>query len=302
MNARLLLLVALAAGLAALGGCTEYHEGSIILEPADDEKIVNETSFTPGTMDFGNPHEHQLVVDAIADGSATYNGTHTPGEYYVNRPVSWKGSYYDVSFESLDEWDGYEVAARLDYNASELPNETVQLENLSAADRRGLEPWFEWSNATEAQPGDDAAIAIYYTPAERNESVLYGLDNATAVEHEGETFRVDVFAATPEEGLQTFRATATEMSEGTTELADQVRDRYEFSFSDLSRGERSILNDARGEYYYAETTDDEDFDALVDSFMEHEAVRQGSASGEWLLRYDGETYWVDLHFGPFASS
>ncbi|MDY6779012.1 MAG: hypothetical protein SV760_00370, partial [Halobacteria archaeon] len=106
---------------------------------------------------------------------------------------------------------------------------------------------------------------------------------------------------TDEVTVNVYSYTAEMVFENATEYARSLRQRYMFRLADLSEDERSVLREAIDGGYYAENTDDRAFGSLIKKLRRHESITgNDDTSGEWLVRYGGDTYWVEASYGRFT--
>ena len=72
------------------------------------------------------------------------------------------------------------------------------------------------------------------------------------------------------------------------------------SVSGLSEAERELFERVRseGSFYKGAFDDVPDgaFKGLADHFVTHPAIFVEDSTGEWLTRYDGTDYWVEIDF------
>jgi len=68
----------------------------------------------------------------------------------------------------------------------------------------------------------------------------------------------------------------------------------------LSGDEQDIVDEAADGTFYADSSDNDAFDSLVDRFLAHEATETDDSQGKWLVRYDGQLYVADLEYRQYA--
>lgn len=288
------LAFVLLALLVSVSGCHTY--GDVSLNSAtDDGALASEASRQ--VSDGASPGRQRLVVrSAIENGTATINDTDKP--VGPGLPFASGGAYYNLTGETVGSQSGRAVAVGVDLNATNATGSRIAFEDLPAVDQWALARLTEDEDAY-LEPGPDWELDATYTDAQAERSVLVPTQQYDVVVYDGEAYPVSV-TEDRQVTLTTYRYDATVVAESSEVYAGQLTRQYAFSFSNLSNEERSILDEASDGTYYAETPDDEAFDSLVDEFLAHEAVERDEYSGSWVLRYDGQRYWVEMNYGSFV--
>jgi hypothetical protein len=119
------------------------------------------------------------------------------------------------------------------------------------------------------------------------------------VVYEGEEYALTV-GETSEATINVYRYEATLRAESTEIYAEELKTKYAFTPAGLSEAEESVVTAALDGSYYAESTDDEGFAALVERFRDREGIRKDEYSGEFLVWYESRLYWVDMDYGTFV--
>jgi len=284
-------VVLLAVGLT---GCVDAA-GSLSMVPVDDDASLAEEASQELPTDLAPDDDRAVVRDAIRNGNAEVNDTRPPVSGGL--PYAHDGRYYNLSHRVVGSYEAPAVLVEIDYATGDVDGETVAYDDLSAFERDALAGLFEgpMENRTD---GYDFGTQVLYTDDRPENATLLDADYAGIV-YEGETYPVNV-SEPRSRTVETYRYEATVVAEGPAAYAGKLRDRYEFALSGLSDGERSVVEEARNDTYYADSTDDEAFDALVDRFLDRPAVQSDDYSGSWIARYDGDRYWVELDFGQFV--
>ena len=293
---RLLPLVGLLL-LVLLAGCSA--PGSLSMEPVTDAELVDRASRSldrPGPAgDSGEDEEAATIRSAIENGSATIESPSPP--IREGLPFEYGGAYHDLTWTVVDERTENSVSFLVDYNATDPRGERVAYEDLPAADRRAVEALLP-PRVDRRVDGYELGASTRYNDSELERSVLVS-GEPTVVVFEGEAYPVK-FDGTSEMTIHTYRYTATEVAEDADAYARDLKSEYLFTLSGLSESERSVVDAAVEDNYYAEDTDDEAFRSVLDRFRSHDAVVSEEAHGEWLVRYDGEVYWAGLWYDGFA--
>jgi len=296
MACRLRVATALVAVLVALAGCGSYA-GSLSMESVDDATLADRASYDLDDDDPFETMEARIVRAVIENGSTTRNASR---EFVRSgRAYRYEGAYYNVSFEAVGTVPGYAGGLRIDYNTTGFDGEAVAYEDLPAVDRRALEPLLAGPRE-DRDDGFDLGAPVAYTGREANRSVLVPDQRYDAVVYEDETYRIatDDVERRP---LETVRYEATRVADDDEAYAADLTDRYAFALSGLSAAERDVVESATDGTYTAESTDDEAFGGVVETFRAHESVSGGDGSGDWLVRYDGQLYWAELDYGGFVT-
>lgn len=296
MDRRKLLAVALVGSLAALAGCSD--QGSISANPADDDSLAEQASHDLTVIDPGQ--DRALVRDAIESGSTTTVGAEPPvnGE----RPLRHDGGFYSLSYVQTGTQTGYTGVIEIDYNASAVDGEVVEYGTLPEVDRTTLDgllsgPPVDSPDTERLEPGYDRGTEFGYTESEASRSALVAGQEYNAVRYEGETYPVGVESRS--ETLPVYRYETTVVAESAGEYADTLREEYEFELSGLSDAERDVFEDALNGTNYIENNDNDGFDSLVDRFRAQQPVTGDELSGNYIVRYDDESHWVEIRYGSY---
>lgn len=295
---RLLLLTCLLATLLALSGCSAA--GSLEMRSVNDSELADAASRSyDRAVDrpAGVPTPpNEILQEAVGNDSATVTDVTPPIEEGL--PFVVDGRYYNLSYSVINESSATRVSIRIDYNGSAPNGTAIAYDELPAVDQEALDAILPPRDVPSTD-GYELGVGAVYNDSELRKSVL-GPDTAyDVVVYEGERYPINV-GDTREVTVKTYRYEATEVAASADAYADQLREEYTFRLSDLSDAEASVVSEAIEEgTYYAEDEDDEGFGSLVDRFEERQAITRDQASGLWLVRYNGEVYLVDLHFGGF---
>lgn len=293
MERRKLLGVAGIVLVVLLAGCSAA--GSLDLAPASDDAVLAEqTSRSTAIPDEGPVRSQQVVQRAIENGSATAQSSDPLVE--PGLPFEHQDSYYNVSWNVVDREQGISAGIAIDYNGTATDNETVAYSELSATDRQVLDTLLP-PLTSRYTDGYDFEISGTYNRTEQSRSVLLS-EEYDAVQYEGDRYPVKI-EDTRTVTTRTYRYTATPVANSSSKYASQVREEYLLTLSDLSDDEQDILEEAIDETYYADSEDDDAFRSLAETITGHEAIDANEFRGTWLVRYDGETYLVDLSYEQF---
>lgn len=294
---RLLFALICIAVLGALAGCSAA--GSIDMRAVNDTELADAASRSfdrEPARPAGNTPPDIVLQETITNGSSTYTGVTPPIEQGL--PFEVDGRYYNLTYSVVDTSSASRVSTRIDYNATGTNGTAIEFTELPAVDKEALRTLLPPRDVPPSD-GYELGVGAVYTDGELNESVLTPNTPYDVIIYEGERYPILVEDPEPVT-VKTFRYRATEVASNASTYAQQLRTRYLFTLSNLSESERSVIGEAVADGgYYAESSDDSGFESLVERFQARDAITSDRASGLWLVRYDGEVYLVDLHYGGF---
>ncbi len=299
VNARALLALCALALLVSLGGCSAA--GSLDMTAVNDTQLAEQASRDLPRVDDESGEDpgadyRAVVQGAVRNGSATQNGT-SPMVDTEGLPFAVDGAYYDLSVEPVGNHSELLVDVKIDYNGT-TDGPAVAYEDLSPADKALLDTLLQAEHEDQGE-GYDFGAGARYTDAEANASVLLAGDYA-AVRYRGERYPIAVDSRPVT--VTTYRYTAEQVAPNAEAYAQSLRETYQFTLSGLSTEERKVVDEAIRGTYYAESTDDSAFQSVLQRFRSHDAVRSDEYSGSWVVRYDGDLYWAELHYGGFTQT
>ena len=300
MRRRALAVFALLA-MAALAGCAD-PVGSLRMESVDDAELADRASHEVDTSDLPAEASEQvrrrgIVRRVIENGSLNVT---TPGPPIdAELPYEYRGAYYDLSHEQIDTRSGVKTEIGIDHNATDPAGPVVALADLPAADREKIEPVLGIGPQTY-RPGPEVGTHVAYSDHTAADSTLLAhAGGSMVVVHEGEEYALTI-EETSEATLDVYRYEATKRAENAASYAEQLQSEYAFSLSGMSNEEASVVEDALDGSYYAESTDDDGFAALVERFRDRDGIRKDEYGGDFLVRYDGRLYWAEMDYGAFV--
>lgn len=296
MRRQHLLATAALLLLVLLAGCEAA--GSVEMDPVTDDELVDRASRSlertaPGTEP---DREATMLRSALANGSGTIDATAPPVR--AGLPFEHDGAYYDLSWTVVDERTETSVAIEIDYNATDPSGERIDYADLPAPDRRALAALLPRRHERETE-GYDFGAATRYDDTAVAASVLVPEQRYDVVVYGGEAYPIRV-GGTREVTVNTYRYTSRRVAGDADEYAAALKEEHLFALSGLSEAERSVVDAAIEDDYYAEDEDDEAFRSLLDRLRRHEPVAGEEAHGEWLVRYEGEVYWTDVWYDGFV--
>jgi hypothetical protein len=274
----------------AFAGCA-HPAGGLQMRAVDDAELAAAAS---RNFSEAPPPIRELVGDAVTD-SATVEDTAPPVE--TDLPVVRDGRYYKLSRTVVKERSVTVYDVEIDYDPADASGDAVAYADLPAADRAAVDELLPPRDG-EGE-GYERGAGVRYTDAEAANSTLVGSETLVAVDG----VRHRVRAGDPHEmTVETYRYTAERVADTAEGYATHLRERYLLSFDDLPERERSLLETAIEEGYYAESPDAAAFEAVVERLFARPAVTRTEYVGNWLVRYRNTTYWVDLRAGQFVEN
>lgn len=300
MRRRTLAALALLA-MAALAGCAD-PAGSLRMVPVDDAEMADRASHEASAGDRPADLAREIrtrerVRRAIENGTLNVTAARPPIDDEL--PYEYRGAYYDLSSERVGTRPAVETEVEIDHNATDPGGPRVAFTELSAADRERIEPAITRESRTDRPGPEVEAHLTYPDPAAASSTLLAHAGGSVVVVHGGEEYALTI-GETSEATLGVYRYEATLAAANATAYAEQLRDGYAFTLSGLSEAEASVVEEAAGGSYYAGSTDDEGFAALVERFRDREGVRRSEYGGEFIVRYGDRVYWAEMEYGAFV--
>lgn len=273
----------LASGTAllsvAIAGCA--HPVVVLdMDEATAGDIVNEVTMTVGP----DSAERSLVSSALENGSATRSGRY---ELFDSADTVRVGdTFYDVSETRLgsSEVTVYEVLVDFDPANSTPELGEIEYDDLPEADRQRLDPIVSGADP-RSQDGYDVGVGYGTAEEVGNESVFVPERQYDIIIRGENRYRVAVDSRTTPEA--TYRYEVTEVASGVETFADQIREQYLFTLSDLSDAERAVVEEATNGGYFQ---DDDAFRSVIDRIREHEGITVDDSYGTWLLEHESTEY------------
>ncbi|MFB6104090.1 MAG: hypothetical protein ABEJ57_03245 [Halobacteriaceae archaeon] len=298
MQRRHLIASLFIVGLALLAGCSAA--GSIGMRPVNDTVLADRASRSTQPAEPDEPQPWAVAAAAIENGSTTVEATAPP--ITDGLPFQHDGRYYTLSQTIVATHTETRVSVTVDYNATNTTGDAIAFGELPPVDRALLDSVLPAAEDISLTQGPEMGVGARYTAAELNASVLAPVQQYQIVTFQGARYRIDL-DGTEAVTVHTYRYHATRVGSNASTYADYLRRHYAFTITDLSEAQRSVIQTAAEDgSYYAESTDDAAFDAVVDLFLAHEAITRDAGTGLWLVRYRGQYYLVDLRFGRFVET
>ncbi|MEE6208903.1 hypothetical protein U3A55_01855 [Salarchaeum sp. III] len=272
----------LAGGTAVLAlplaGCA--HPPVVLdMTDATPTRIADERSRAP------DPGSEAYAVVAAARDNDSVTRTRRSRLFHDANAVRVNGTVYEVSETRLDSTEVTEYELRLDFNpADETPSRgEIAYTELPPADERRLDE-IVTSESKRTVEGED--IVVHYgTADEVGESVFVPDPQYDILVYEGDRYRVTV--TSHESTRETYRYEVTQVADSVDAFVSRIRERYRFTLSGLSEGEREVVETAIDEGYFEES---DAFQSVVERFHAHDALSRTDAYGTWLTQYGGDEY------------
>lgn len=281
------LLLVLLAGCSAAGSLDMQHM-------ADDAELAEQLSRSTTIVEAESVRHRQVARQAIRNGSTTVESPNPVVE--PGLPFAYEQQYYNVSGTVIDQQPGTAVTLEIDYNGTAPSNATVPYSEISVRDRALLDGVLP-PRTDRRTDGYDFGTSATYNETEGNRSVLL-TEEYDAIRYEGSTYPVTI-RDTRSVTIDIYRYTASVVAPSNTEYANQLREAYLFTLSGLSDTERSVVEQATNDTYYADSDNDENFRSVLETFQQQKAIQENEYRGTWLVRYDGEVYVADLSYERF---
>jgi hypothetical protein len=298
--------LATAAALTVTAGCVdsplddgmaaEAPTASLSMEAVSDAEVARK--LVRGEL----PDEERAMVAEVVENETATFAWHQDPPVHTSRPVVHDGVVYDLSWTETDSRPVTNYAVKIDIpRTTPGPSETVRFADLPAADRAV----FEREGFADAGP-IGVGTTFTYTPDEVSASVLVPDPEYDYIAWEGgET--AEWIVDDGWDGEQKRYRYEAERVATAAEYGADVRETYAFELSGLGDPERDVVEEAiDSEHGYTvppDATPSPALARLVDRFREQDEVAvhdepNPGPSGRYLVEYDGETYWTDLHWRP----
>ncbi|MFB6254432.1 MAG: hypothetical protein ABEI06_07475 [Halobacteriaceae archaeon] len=296
MNHRYIVGVGVCLLFVLLAGCSS-PAGSIDMAPVSNQELTDLASRSIANDEHRFPDKSYILNNAIPNGSVTITGTNPP----IRRglPFHHNNSFYNISYTVINQTTGTAVDIEIDYNATNVSGTTIAFKELPPVDKAVIRDLFP-PRREKLTKGVDFGVGVVYTDSERSQSILLS-KNEIVLRYQGEKYQL-VVGDSESVTIYTYRYTATKVANSVNEYASHLKNKYLFTLSNLSKAEKSVINKAIDGGYRAEDTNDTAFKSVLSIFQQHKAVTRTETSGKWIVRYQGDVYWVDLYIGEFAES
>lgn len=299
MKRRDFLATGATLAIAAAGGCTgcaQAPTARLQMTETDDLAVAREVTYP---LEDGGADRAELVESAVRNGSASIDATEPP--FPEDRPFVYDGSIYQVSHEVADTRPARVFQFTLDIVDGEVAeSERIRFEDLPAVDRAKFA-----SRGWAEDPFIGFGSSLTYYEPEIPESALVPAPEHTVIEWaSGARGRFSVDGSYDTE-VKTYRYTSELVHPSARSFGREIRQRYEFTLSGLSIGEREIVAEAiENEHGWVVPPDESPPDAiygLIERFGGHRSVRRvweddadrsAGPGGEYIVRYAGVRYWT----------
>ena len=309
----------------ATGGCTgcaPSPTASLRMAAADDAGIARAALHTFGEDgdDSGDAPEESddLARRVVADGSATVEDTHEP--LPTDEPVVVDDGVYRFAAERTDSRELRRFGVTMnpirvtEGEETPGPDDRIRFEDLPAVDREVLA-----GRGFDDERPVGIGTSLSYRPEHVADSVLVPEPEYSVIVWPDGPARFAVDSDSTDT-VYTYEMTARRVSSA-AEFGADVRERFGFALDGLSAGEREVVETATAtgtaapdggphpragtDYHVAHDEEPSDaFRSLVERFRGHDPVvlfdwqedvrEEWTASGDYVVAYDGATYWTRL--------
>lgn len=314
----------LGIGLAGIAGCigTGRSQGSGDGSNGDGAVGTGVTltaslqmtsvSHTEIARRFAIQSNRPLLKRLATNGSTTIEAVQPPLKSSdAVGPYLYEHTLHRISYEITGERRAHRYRVKFALvEGSVSADETIQFKDLPKVDREKLVSVGLGEVRTDQILGFITALA--YSEAEREQSALVpSPTHSVIVWDSGRRARITVETAR-ETTVKTYHYTSERVAP-VREYGQDIREQHEFQLSELSDAERQIIQEAiesKSGYQFAssdeepEATPTSALRALVERFRAHDpflvpenraAGASAGVEGKYLVRYDGQVYWTELH-------
>ncbi|WP_147299507.1 hypothetical protein [Haloferax sp. Atlit-6N] len=312
------LLVSLGAGLTfPLSGCAAIgpeepnsengHNGpdvgtqppvSFNMDPVTDLEIARRVTFP--IDDEINHSEREFAAEVIADGTVTTTATNRPAP--EDTPFVYDGAVYELPYEIDESVPATLFRVAFEEHDGDIDEaEIIEYDDLPEVDKRHLED-YGWDDGGTFELTN---VAFLYLEDDIVESVFVPDPKHPVIKWDSDTFGRVAIEGSDDTDVNTYEYMAHQVHESAEEFGHDFRDNHEFSLSGLSEDQEAIISEATAdddEYQVEEGEPPEEFDQLTDQFSEQPKAERvdreaddSTLSGEYLVGYDGDTYWTELY-------
>jgi hypothetical protein len=294
------LLGGCAAGLlAGLAGCSA--DAAMFVEPVETATAIGRKA-TDGSERAPRDSDRAELVAAAVDGGTNRTDSYGP-PYQPDRPVVHNDTVYNLTWSEATRDTSrteYEIGMTV-YDDDRATD--AEFADLPAVDRERVDPGMVETAVRRVEDTDeefpvDYGAQFYWPPAEREQSALVPEPQYDTIEIAGQPVELSVEPTTV--SLDVYRYTATERAPSVAAFGRDLRREHRFELSGLSKPEREFFDRVRseGSFYKGSFDDVPDgaFKGLADHFVAEPAIFVENTTGEWLTRYEGTDYWVEIDF------
>lgn len=304
MDRREFLAAGTTAAIATVGGCTgcaQAPAASIRMTPVSDTDIAKRVTHRL-EADPDNERYRQ-VGEIVETGSLTVEATDK--RLPTDGPLVYEETVYQLAVGVLDTTPARSVSFTLD--PAEEPDDdarTIRFEDLPTVDRAKFE-----ERGFASDPFLGFGSSFLYRESEVAESALATSEAPIVIVWDDGTrgrFTVD---GSYDVTLRTYRYTASVVRESAAAYGREIRRENLVTLGGLSEAERAIVAEAIDEEAgYAVPAGEsvpEPMRTLADRFCDYDDVDpvwadatpgdgRGTASGSYLVAYEGAVYWTDV--------
>ncbi|ARS88890.1 hypothetical protein [Natrarchaeobaculum aegyptiacum] len=289
---RVLLTTGVAfAGLFA--GCVEPG-GALEMVPVPTDEGVGREATRP-IDETRDPDLAALVADALENDGTSVEGERPP--FRPDRPIAFGGGVYGVEWTVEDERteSGYLVSAVVGDVDDEDRGAEVGFEDLPAVDQKALAdlPDLVAEYRRDDHPADQplGTDGTFTHEDDREDSVLVPDQEYEVIVVDGEPVALEI--RPHERVVETYRYDLAVLGESLADYGATLRER-EFALEGLTDDERELVEEAIENGQAVVGRDDGAFVGVGERLLEHEPIYEDDYTGEWLVSYEGASYWTIL--------
>lgn len=294
MPSRRRVLLTTGAALGGLfAGCVEPGGALAMVPVPTDEGVGREA--TRSIDENRDPDATALLEDALENDGTSVEDDRPP--FRPDRPVAFEGAVYDVQLTVVDgrTESGYVVSAIVGDVDDEDRGTEIDFADLPAVDREALAdlPGLVAEYRRDDHPADQqlGTDGTFYHEDNVEESVLVPDQEYEVIVVDGEPVALEV--RPHERVVETYRYDLELLGETLAAYGETLRER-EFALGGLSDDERELVEEAIDDGQAVVGRDDEAFVGVGETLLEHEPIYEDEYTGEWLVTYEGNSYWAIL--------
>lgn len=290
--------------LAGMAGCIEPG-GALMMTRVSSDRAIGEAATT--AIDPGDrPDVAALLEEAHEQGHADVDGERPP--FDPVRPVRWSGAVHDVHREVVDERVRLSYMLRVEPAPEDATGRSIEYDELPSIDRQRIgdvvdriERLEEREDENEGEsdgegdetgPEERIVLRARYAGDDVDASVLVPADDYDLVVVGDRTLAIE--RETRETTVSTYRYELEERAPSPAAYGTELREERLVVLEGLSDDERELVAEAIGDGSAVVGIGDDAFVAVGERLLDHEPIYIHDHVGEYLVAYEGETYWTEL--------
>lgn len=274
-------------------GCVEPG-GALAMTPVPDDEAVGREA-TRSIDENRDPDAVSLLADALEGDGTSVEAERPP--FRPDRPVAFDGRVYAVHWAVEDERteSGYVVSAIVGEGDDEPLTPEADFADVPGVDRAALAdlPDLVGEYRRNDHPADQhlGTDGTFYHEDDLEESVLVPEQEYAVIAVEGEPIRLET--RPHERVVETYRYDLEVLGETLADYGERLRE-LPFPLEGLTDAERDLVEEAIDDGQAVVGRDDEAFVGVGETLLEHEPIYEDDYTGEWLVTYEGTSYWAEL--------